>query len=63
MYLIVFRVCISFITMPWKDRHLIFILPLTEVIENVKKFKYLGIVLSKTGSFTETKKHLCEEAQ
>lgn len=34
-----------------------------EVIENVKEFKYLGIVLSRTGSFIKAKKHLCEQAQ
>lgn len=34
-----------------------------EVIENVKEFKYLGIVLSTSGSFTKAKKHLCEQAQ
>lgn len=34
-----------------------------EVIKNVKEFKYLGIILSRTGSFTKAKKHLCEKAQ
>lgn len=34
-----------------------------EIIENVKEFKYLGIVLSRTGSFSKAKKHLCEQAQ
>ena len=33
------------------------------VIENVKEFKYLGIVFSRTGSFSKAKKHLCEQAQ
>lgn len=32
-------------------------------IENVKDFKYLGIIFSKTGSFAKSKKHLCEQAQ
>ena len=33
------------------------------VIENVKEFKYLGVVFSRTGSFCKTKKHLYEQAQ
>ena len=33
------------------------------VIENVKEFKYLGIVFSSSGSFCKAKKHLCEQAQ
>lgn len=32
-------------------------------IENVKDFKYLGIIFSRTGSFAKAKKHLCEQAQ
>lgn len=32
-------------------------------IENVKDFKYLGIIVSRTGSFPKAKKHLCEQAQ
>ena len=35
----------------------------TPNIENVKEFKYLGIVLSRTGSYCKAKKHLCEQAQ
>lgn len=34
-----------------------------EVIKNVEKIKYLGTVLSRTGSFTEAKKHLSEQAR
>lgn len=30
-----------------------------EVIENVKEFKYLGIVISRTGLFTKAKKSIC----
>ena len=30
------------------------------IIENVKEFKYLGIVFSRSGSFCKAKKHLCE---
>ena len=33
------------------------------IIENVKEFKYLGVMFSRTGSFCKTKKHLCEQAQ
>ena len=33
------------------------------IIENVKEFKYLGIVFSRSGSFCKAKKHLCEQAQ
>ena len=33
------------------------------VLENVKEFKYLGIVFSRSGSFCKAKKHLCEQAQ
>ena len=33
------------------------------VLENVKEFKYLGIVFSRSGSFRKAKKHLCEQAQ
>ena len=33
------------------------------VIENVKEFKYLGVVFSRSGSFCKTKKHLYEQAQ
>ncbi|XP_056016752.1 uncharacterized protein LOC130053469 [Ostrea edulis] len=33
------------------------------VIENVKEFKYLGIIFSRSGSFCKAKKHLCEQAQ
>lgn len=32
-------------------------------IENVKDFKYLGIIFSRAGSFAKAKKHLCEQAQ
>ncbi|XP_061167256.1 uncharacterized protein LOC133176104 [Saccostrea echinata] len=32
-------------------------------IENVKEFKYLGIIFSRSGSFCKAKKHLCEQAQ
>jgi hypothetical protein len=32
-------------------------------IENVKEFKYLGIIFSRSGSFIKAKKHLCKEAQ
>ena len=31
--------------------------------ENVKEFKYLGIVFSRSGSFCKAKKQLCEQAQ
>lgn len=31
-----------------------------EVIENVKEFKYLGIVLLRIGLFIKVKKYLCE---
>lgn len=34
-----------------------------EIIENVKEFKYLGIVFSRSGSFRKAKTHLCEQAQ
>ena len=34
-----------------------------QIVENVKEFKYLGVVFSRTGSFSKTKKHLCEQAQ
>jgi hypothetical protein len=33
------------------------------IIENVKEFKYLGILFSRSGSFCKAKKHLCEQAQ
>lgn len=33
-----------------------------EISENVKEFKYPGIVLSRTGSFTEAKKNLCSKS-
>ena len=33
------------------------------VIESVRDFKYLGVVFSRTGSFSKTKKHLYEQAQ
>ena len=33
------------------------------IIENVKEFKYLGIVFSRSGSFCKAKKQLCEQAQ
>jgi hypothetical protein len=32
-------------------------------IENVKKFKYLGIISFRLGSFIIAKKHLCEQAE
>ena len=35
-----------------------------QIVENVKEFKYLGVVFSRTGPFSKTKKnHLCEQAQ
>lgn len=34
-----------------------------EITENVKEFKYLGIVFSRSGSFRKAKTHLCEQAQ
>ena len=33
------------------------------MIENVKEFKYLSIVFSRSGSFFKAKKHLCEQAE
>jgi hypothetical protein len=33
------------------------------IIENVKEFKYLGLLFSRSGSFCKAKKHLREQAQ